>query len=77
MGRFDNMDAFDRLPKAVREALRNADHNWSAAQVYHEHKRRKVPAMRTAASIAAFIREQDAAKHHTDAERGLVMGGQR
>jgi hypothetical protein len=33
--------------------------------------------MRTAASIAAFIREQDAAKHNADAERGLVMGGQR
>jgi hypothetical protein len=57
--------------------MRNADHNWSAAQLYHEYKRGKRPQARTAKAMVAFLQQQDAAKHSADAERGLVMGGQR
>lgn len=73
----DNMEAFDLLPKAVRQALANSDHNWSAAQLYFEHKRRKRPECRTAAACVAFLTDQDKRKHEADADRGLVCGGQR
>ena len=70
--KYDAMEAFDRLPKAVREVLRNSDHNWSAAQLYREYKRGKRPEVKTAAACVAFIKSQDAKKHREDAEKGLV-----
>lgn len=70
-----NMDAYDRLPKALREALQNSDHNWSAAQVRRETCKRKAnrkPQLATTAAAVAFIRQQDNAKHRIDAMAGLV-----
>jgi hypothetical protein len=36
----DAMADYDRLPKALREALANANHNWSASQIYLATKTR-------------------------------------
>lgn len=73
----DNMGAFDKLPKAVRVALANADHNWSGAQVLKEMRKRKNKRVPNAAGFADFIREHDANKHKRDADAGLVCPGQR
>jgi Family of unknown function (DUF6525) len=34
------MGLFDKLPKCVRQALANADHNWSGAQINRAYKRK-------------------------------------
>jgi hypothetical protein len=72
---YSNMAAFDRLPKAVRQALANSDHNWSARQALVElkrpRKRRKAQCM-NATALAEFIRQSDKAKHERDAAAGIV-----
>jgi hypothetical protein len=70
------MDDFDKLPKALRAALANADHNWSGEQLYRARKR-KHPKVRTIPMALAFLKEQDARKHNADAAEGLIMAGQR
>jgi hypothetical protein len=55
-----NMDAFDRLPKALREALANSDHNWSAYQAYSvlQRPKHKRPAQaQDAKALAQFHQE--------------------
>lgn len=36
----ENMAALDRLPEAIRTALYNSDHQWSAAQIEALYQRR-------------------------------------
>lgn len=74
------MHAFDKLPKSLRVALANADHNWSGEQLYHARKNKAHPGnakVRTIALSLAFLKQQDARKHNADAANGLIMGGQR
>jgi hypothetical protein len=73
MGR---MSDFDKLPKAAREALRYADHNWSGTQLLRVY-RRKQHGIRTAADCARVIRDHDARVHRRDAEAGIVCPDQR
>jgi hypothetical protein len=76
---YERMDQFDKLPKAMREALRYADHNWSGGQLLRYY-RKKHPAVRTAALAVRFIRSQDAERHNSDtSDPGFVgvMPGQR
>ena len=68
------MFAFDRLPKALRVALANADHNWSGQQLLNA-RRKKHPQVKTIAQAIAFIKAADA-KMHNAADCG-VMPGQR
>ncbi len=70
------MTIFDKLPKNVRQALANADHNWSGEQLYRAY-RRKHPQARTAKACIEFIRFADQIKHIEDAALGLVCPGQR
>jgi hypothetical protein len=70
--KYSNMEAFDLLPKAAREALRNSDHNWSAAQLLH-HMRRRDPRVRTAKDAAEYIRSSDVTKHVKDVAAGLPI----
>lgn len=70
-----NMDMFDKLPKAAREALRYADHNWNGEQLYRAWKGRR-HGLRTAADCVLAIRAQDVKTHLADATSGLVCGGQ-
>jgi hypothetical protein len=75
-----SMDEFDKLPKALRAALANADHNWSGEQLQRVRRKRSHPHHHKVATIAlaiAFIRSQDRDKHASDANAGLIMGGQR
>jgi hypothetical protein len=70
---FDNMSAFDKLPRALREALANADHNWSAAQLYRERRKPKAKRhaqLATNESTLAFLIEQDARKHNAVEGKG-------
>jgi hypothetical protein len=74
------MCAFDLLPAAVRAALRDAGHNWSARQVRQEMRRTKAKrkaCMRDAGVLVAFIADQDKREHDADAQAGRVCGGQR
>jgi hypothetical protein len=73
------MHTFDKLPKAVREALAGADHNWSGEQLYRVWKRRKLPGLRNSADMIKVIRENDAKLHvrNTADEYFGVMPGQR
>lgn len=71
-----SMSDFDKLPRAMRVALANADHNWSGSQLYRAYKRRH-GAVRTSALAVEFIKQQDAAAHREDAAAGLVCPGQR
>lgn len=69
--RAENMAAFDKLPRALRQALAESDHNWSAACLLRA-RRAKHPAVHKLADAAAFIKTQDAAKHAADAAAGRV-----
>jgi hypothetical protein len=61
------------LPKAVRQALANADHNWSGEQLYKERRAKKhQDRIGTIAKAVAFIRGTDVNKHREDAAAGLV-----
>jgi hypothetical protein len=74
------MSDYDKLPRAVRAALADADHNWSGTQALREMRKpkakRRAQCMNAAAMVAT-IREADAKQHRQDAERGIVCGGQR
>lgn len=75
--RLSSMDAFDKLPKALRHALYYSDHNWSGEQLYREFKRRN-PKVRTVALALDFLKREDARKHREDAgEFTGIMPGQR
>ena len=79
-GIWARMSEFDKLPKALREALANADHNWSGEQLNRVRRNRRHPhnhKVRTIPDAVAFIKQQDAAKHRADADAGLIMPGQR
>jgi hypothetical protein len=39
-----NMEAFDKLPKSLREALRESAFNWSAASIRRQMRTKKVKA---------------------------------
>src|SRR5262245_32380841 len=71
-----NMDAFDQLPKALREALANSDHNWSASQALSALRKPKAKRIgrpyENAQTLAAYITTKDKAKHDADAAAGLV-----
>jgi hypothetical protein len=74
------MSEFDKLPKALRVALANADHNWSGEQLHRVRRKRSHPhnyKVRTIPLALAFLKEQDARKHNADADAGLILGGQR
>jgi hypothetical protein len=80
-----NMEAFDKLPRVVREVLANADHNWSSAKVYDVYKARRVVnysdasfALGKGAAWGAFIKYHDSKKHNEDAQtNGHICPGQR
>lgn len=70
-----NMDAFDKLPKVMREALANSHHNWSAAQARAELRKPKAKRRAQCANAARFASEiaaMDARKHVRDAQDGIV-----
>jgi hypothetical protein len=71
------MSQFDKLPKALRVALANADHNWSGEQLLKARRSKRYEQVRTIPDAIAFIKQQDARKHREDAERGLVCPDQR
>jgi hypothetical protein len=58
-GKLGNMEAYDLLPKALRKALQESVHNWSAAQCY-DALRRKNPAtgkrFTTAGLVLAIVK---------------------
>jgi hypothetical protein len=74
-GTLSNMDAYDRLPRELRQALQDSDQNWSAKQCYVELRRPKAKRRAQFATLdtaVSFIRQQDNAKHAADAAAGLV-----
>jgi hypothetical protein len=71
-----SMEAFDRLPKALRSALANADHNWSGEQLLRA-RRRKHPSVRTISDTLAFLKAQDKRMHEELAAQGLIPADQR
>lgn len=72
------MKAFDKLPKALRVCLANADQNWSGEQLYYARKaKRHADKIGTIALAIAYIASQDKRKHDADAAAGLILGGQR
>ena len=74
-----NMDHFDKLPKSLRAALREADQNWNCSQIHKAWRRgvRLNGQLRKfkAAELIAVIRAQDKAMHERTTEG--VMPGQR
>jgi hypothetical protein len=69
------MDDYDKLPKVLRQALANSDHNWSGGQCLTELRKPKAKRREqfaTAERAAQFIAEADAKKHAVDASRGIV-----
>lgn len=50
-----NMKAFDALPKAVRQALRDSDNNWSASAIKSGMRRFKS----RSAAIVQLIKSRD------------------
>lgn len=80
----DNMGAFDKLPKALRQALANSDHNWSAHMVRECRRKKRVVthngyrfSFETTADAVQALRYQDEMKHRKDAADGWVCPGQR
>ena len=74
------MADFDKLPRAVRAALREADHNWSGTQILRALRKRKAnrpEKARDAKTLLQTIRDQDRFVHNRDAAAGIVCGGQR
>jgi hypothetical protein len=70
-----NMEAFDKLPRVLRQALANSDHNWSAAQALAELRKPKAKRRAQCASASIFAAEitaMDARKHARDAQEGIV-----
>jgi Family of unknown function (DUF6525) len=58
-GLASNMSAFDQLPKLLRQALAQSDHNWSARQILRWLRGKKA----TTAVIIAKIKKEDADKN--------------
>lgn len=74
------MFEFDKLPKALRVALANADHNWNGEQLQAVRRKRSHPhhhKVNTIPKALAFLQESDKRKHDQDATEGLIMPGQR
>lgn len=55
-----NMEAFDKLPKAVRQALRESHYNWSAAGIRRDMRKFKIKASTVVAKISVKDAEIDA-----------------
>lgn len=75
-----SMHEFDKLPKALRVALANADHNWNGEQLQAVRRKRSHPhhlKVNTIAKAMAFLQASDKAKHDADAAAGMIMPGQR
>jgi hypothetical protein len=73
-----NMDAFDKLPRDIRKAMAVSDNNWSAAHMLRARRAKRTrDKLKTIAQCIDVIRNGDIIKHRNDAERGLVMPGQR
>ena len=53
--RYENMAGFDKLPKAVREALRYSTFNWSAESIRRKMSAKKIKA----AQVVVLIAERD------------------
>jgi hypothetical protein len=72
------MSEYDKLPRGMRVALMNADHNWSGEQLYRAYRKRNAK-VRTTALAVAFIRDADAKKHVEDTADFYcgIMPGQR
>lgn len=71
----ENMAAYDRLPRHLRDTLKYSDHNWSAAQcqVVLRMPADKRPARaKTPRLLAAAIIENDMKRHAADAAEGKV-----
>jgi hypothetical protein len=75
------MSDFDKLPANVREALRNADHNWSGTKCLRELRKPKAKRrIMDAADAVLIIREADANRHiidTSDLDFVGIMPGQR
>lgn len=84
-GKYGDMELFDKLPKALRVALADSDHNWSAGHVTQLRRaktRRILPcgtkvSFATTAEAVTAIKASDISQHTRDADAGLVCGGQR
>ena len=70
------MSEFDKLPKALRVALANADHNYSGEQIHRERRKQGAKAL-SIARVIELITMNDKRQHDKDAALGIVMGGQR
>lgn len=71
---------FDKLPKALRQALASADRNWSGEQLNRVRRSKRHAHHYKVATIplaVAFIASQDKTRHDADAAAGLICGGQR
>lgn len=71
----ENMAAYDKLSRALRDALKYADHNYSAAQAYRALRKRKAnrhPAAANTAALMAHMSEQDAKHHAAGVASGYV-----
>jgi hypothetical protein len=78
--RAENMAAFDKLPPEIRQALANADHNWSARQFLTEWRKprvRKYSAFLSKQAVIEFIKHEDRKLHNNDSALGIVLAGQR
>ena len=53
---------YDRLPKRLRKALAESDHNWSDMQVYRLWKGNKGYTKRTIAEVLEILRKSDESK---------------
>jgi hypothetical protein len=79
-----NMEAFDKLPEALRQALASSDHNWSARQVKRLRSAKTVKQafghmfdFSSARGAIEAILTRDVLKHRRDASDGLVCPDQR
>jgi hypothetical protein len=72
------MAVYDKLPKGMRQALQDADHNWSGEQLYRAYKA-KHPKVKTVVLAVAFLKEEDRKKHVRDTAdfNCGIMPGQR
>jgi hypothetical protein len=72
--RDSNMQAYDQLPRYLRQTLANADHNYAAREILRDLHSRKLP--RGLQAVQAII-DADRHLHNTFAAQGLIPGGQR
>lgn len=73
------MSDFDKLPRLVRRALADSDHNWASSVVLKELRRRKkgTRILRNAAHAVHEIQRWDDDKNYADYLQGIVPRKQR